>query len=324
MIMEDLPEPFLPPELERKIFEMAFDPNDPCTAKLMLFVAKRILEWIRPLMYSVFDQGCIKPFPDFGLPTTPNAKEIGTYARSMLLGHVHKSPEDICDFLRHSPNVRNLAVWYNQPLRHIIPALKRLQNLRILSGDFDNIPREEPPFVNLTQMEMLEPSRDFPFDVLGSFSCLTHLSMYCFAPQKYDARVLADAIDSCSQLIVCCLYSSSGVSMNPEICGLVQERDRIVMLDSTMSNTDDWISGAYGFLDCWQYAERVVVARKSNYFKAEVPHNQYFNLAFDWCQNLTERGMECIKKVLERIRVRLDIYTYTLFDYSYANCLNTL
>ncbi|KAF9038047.1 hypothetical protein BJ165DRAFT_1531940 [Panaeolus papilionaceus] len=295
MIMEHLPEPLLPPELERKIFEMAFDPKDPCTAKIMLFVAKRILEWIRPLMYSVFDQGCIKPFPDFALSTTPNAEEIGKYARSMLLGHVHKCPEDICEFLQYSPNVRNLAVWYNQPLRRIIPALKRLQNLQILSGDFDHISREEllqPPFINLTHMEMLEPCRDFPFDVLRSFNHLTHLSIYCFVPHNYDSPVLADAIDSCSQLVVCCLYSSSGLPMNPEICGLVQDRDRIVILDSSMSNTDDWISGAYGFLDCWQYAEHVVIARKNNYFKAEVPYNQWFNLAFNWRQNLTEKGME--------------------------------
>ncbi|TFK71473.1 hypothetical protein BDN72DRAFT_436435 [Pluteus cervinus] len=118
--------PRLPPEIEYEIFVFAYHDADSSGRVILLRVAKRVSEWVIPLLYRVIvlEQQCpdIDPasqFRPFGrYPPISNLRRYGHHVRHLFVMNTTLTPfylEKI-DLLSSCPNVTNLAFWYGASL----------------------------------------------------------------------------------------------------------------------------------------------------------------------------------------------------------------
>ncbi|KDR67767.1 hypothetical protein GALMADRAFT_146793 [Galerina marginata CBS 339.88] len=126
--------PRLPQDVERLIFRAAASAadNDVKGMARLLLVAKRVCEWIRPILYQVFKSSTLSRFPDFrGDPSILG--EVGKFAKHLSIGNSTTS-EDLIRLLLSCPNIEDIAIWHGQvslyyPALHLFPLpLKRLSH----------------------------------------------------------------------------------------------------------------------------------------------------------------------------------------------------
>ncbi|PPQ85225.1 hypothetical protein CVT24_006414 [Panaeolus cyanescens] len=138
-------EPIFPPELERKIFEMVYDGNDPVNRSSdnhINLVAKRVYIWIRPLMYRIINQHSAS-HPNFSrIPAFLDADDICQFVHHLAISNAPKTEADVNAFISQCPNLVNLACWGDliiteAPLWDYISGLKKLRRLsdREITGD---------------------------------------------------------------------------------------------------------------------------------------------------------------------------------------------
>ncbi|PPQ99676.1 hypothetical protein CVT24_009748 [Panaeolus cyanescens] len=283
--------PVLPPELELAIFELAFDPTDFSSSLKYMLVAKRVYEWIRPLLFRVFDQIDRPPFPDFEAHKDMlNIAEIGPFAHHLVIGRIHTSL-DACTMIRHMPNIRDLAIWYGLNMKPIIPALEGLENLQRLSCGLNGLDSDQlllPAFTNLTHLELLTPRNDWDFKVLESYKRLTHLSVY--GAKDWECDTVETVLRSCVNLKVFVLTEDCRLGVPEDIRNMCESHHTLLIFSNDVACHKDWKRGAYGGDDYWVLAERLVDARKRGFFKKEHYDFGYISTKNEWRDHLTEDG----------------------------------
>ncbi|PPQ75113.1 hypothetical protein CVT24_010068 [Panaeolus cyanescens] len=215
-------EPVLPPELERIIFEMAFDTEAPDTNWKLVLVAKRVRTWLRPLIYSTFIMSINrKVFPN--MHTCPSfiiTEEIYHFARHLIADNSSIIPHDaLSELLDKCPNLTNVACWGDIIPQLIWPSLSKLTHLRQLSltsvDDPDLSPAQflSAPFsAHLTHLELVNPGEDLEYnwdlEFLSSLPSLTHLAIYfSSAGDEFDYKRLGTVLLACPKIRVFILCS---------------------------------------------------------------------------------------------------------------------
>ncbi|KAF9038049.1 hypothetical protein BJ165DRAFT_418627 [Panaeolus papilionaceus] len=305
IVMEDI-EPRLPPEVERIIFTMTYDDIfDYKNSTALLLVAKRICEWIRPLMYRVVDQVSERATPDFAREGCPTYEQIGPFVHHLLLGRANQADSEFEQILSHFPNLKSLTFWFSVQLKHILPGLTRasLENLRMLSAALPtDISEEElcsPALLRLTHLELICFVNDIPkWDILLLYirqSQLTHLRLYGI--EEMNPHPIQAMLNVCPRLrvliiaMVCHVDDMNGdLILRSDVVEVCEKNTNLVILEHRLCFVDGWIRGARGFYDAWTFAEQVVTARRNNYLKEG--GRRWFFTSFGLHDYLNNKGRE--------------------------------
>ena len=289
-------DPYLPPELERLIFELAARDMSPKGSTTLLLVAKRVHNWwvcillrhyfqtdmneleirrIRPLIFRVFNQMAKPPFPD--LKNSPRLLETtGHLAERLLVGY-NPTQHYLETLLSFCPNLVDLATWVFR-IKSIFPILDKLP-LRRLSANFDDLTYEDflarPFFVNLTHLEIftfIGKTWDKKFEALVHLPNLTHLSIGF----PVDDDVIPQLLRYC-RLLRILIIAPPSPSQYLERRGtkklLAEINDhRLVLLQIPPfpALIQDWVKGAHGGIDCWAFSELVSLAQSRASFPSSM------------------------------------------------------
>ncbi|KAF9050427.1 hypothetical protein BJ165DRAFT_1525653 [Panaeolus papilionaceus] len=281
----------LPAELELAIFELAFDPSDNASSLNYMLVAKRVYEWIRPLVFRVFDQIDRPPFPNFEkYDDVLKVSELGRFARHLVIGRLHSGIE-IADMLQHMPNVRDLAIWYGVGIKPLLPVIEKLQHLERLSCGLNGLDSSQllhPVFTNLTHLELLSPRSDWDFKVLESYKRLTHLCIY--SGRDWDTETVMTVLSHCRSLKVFILTEDCATGVPEEMRDLCKDHHALLIFANDVACHRDWKRGAYGGDDSWVLAERLVEARERGFFTKEHYEFGYISTKNEWRNHFTDKG----------------------------------
>ncbi|KAJ7446006.1 hypothetical protein B0H11DRAFT_2290741 [Mycena galericulata] len=165
--------PFLPPELEREIFELSAYLHPESAPKLLL-VAPRVLTWIEPLIYRVI---CIEE---------DNAP---------VLHALRFKPPQFLD-----KNVQHLLLdsVTDDAVEEILSACTRIRSLKLaidldsLFGGTDLVDFSLPLFTTITHLDMFGVLSEFigPWPNLALLPALTHLAILARTPFDVKIQVL--------------------------------------------------------------------------------------------------------------------------------------
>ncbi|KAF9050559.1 hypothetical protein BJ165DRAFT_1008233 [Panaeolus papilionaceus] len=259
--------PVLPPELERKIFEMAFDPLERSNSSRMMLVARRSRIWIRPLVYAIFDQ---RRAPTYSRNPFPNLKKLPP---SVDLEEIFNT------LIYQCPNLVNLALWGGVDVLYLQDSISSLDYLQRLSVTFRNIQHND-------------------LQISTVFRSLTHLELFLYPNltgtdnyQKWETL-----ITSCPQICVF-LFCFSTDDLSPGLKRLFNHDPRVVFVDYQMNDAEDWHRGALGLPDVWVHASRVVIARRDGYFKSNNHTAQSLSQNIPWLDYLTEEGRKWFRSL---------------------------
>lgn len=228
---------------------------------------------IRPLLYRMFKQTNkrVDPFPNFKGNPDLDMSEIGSFIKHFLYG---SSPlqdyESMAKLIRHCPNIENMSIWCDSDaLATLYPAISSLQQLKRLSARFGGLNRNQilsPFMLRLTHLEIVG---NLSWDIVIELKNITHLSTSVIVynphglmsdPLVHVEQLLARvcAPDGCLNLQVIKIYTGSALDFDDI---------RLVLLPlglfSYEASVWDWLSGANGKLDSWEFADRIVHARQS-------------------------------------------------------------
>ncbi|KIM39516.1 hypothetical protein M413DRAFT_192527 [Hebeloma cylindrosporum] len=292
--------PGLPPDLERLIFELAARDVGPKGSTTLLLVAKRVHDWIRPLIYRVFNQMATHPFPDFHRADPQLLENIGHLAEKLLVGYNPASKYSLKTLLSFCPNIVDLAIWESL-LRVFIPAtaMDKLP-LRRLSAHFSDFMYEDflnrPFFVGLTHLDVLSFMGVYwnkQFEALTHLPNLTHLSISC----STDFDVIPQLLRHCRLLRIFMLTPDTPYLYfkrnftKEELAEINDHRFLLLECPPFPGLVHDWEKGARGGIDFWAFGELVSLAQTRNYFI--VPSPLYFpRVGFDWKKHLNIEGLE--------------------------------
>ncbi|KAF8883071.1 hypothetical protein CPB84DRAFT_1965260 [Gymnopilus junonius] len=277
------PYPALPAELEREIFEITASDFPGSIANLIL-VARRVQQWMEPLLYAVliFSPAYSRPplYDSFTI-NLPLFEKATQHAKHVLIQGV-LAPQAV-EVLQHCTNVLNLSLWsltgLYKPLKPIIAALpiRRLcVNIRELfrksdenAIDLDFRGLEPATLANLTHLDIILVSREFCrweiWQGLADLPNLTHLAI------DYSTPELVDAIfKECHHLQILILYFTDDLdvfdatehrnSRHLEI-GVMSD-PRVVQMKETIDSIKGWEKDVQRQDDFWTRAEKVREMRR--------------------------------------------------------------
>jgi len=289
--------PNLPLELERLIFELAVLDIGPKRSTTLLLVARRVYNWIRPLVYRVFNQMGKPPLPDFKRYPQLMAS-VGHLAEWLMVGYGSGFPYPLNVLLSFCPNIVVLASW-TIPIRPLLPIVDKLP-LRRLSANFDDFTYDDflmKPFVNVTHLEVvsfLGNTWDRNFEALIHLPNLTHLSVIEHA---IKVEVIPQLFHHCYPLRILIIILDHTLLRFQE--DDAEERlaeindNRLVLLESPPfpGLVHDWEKGAHGGIDCWAFGELVSLAQSRSYF-VDPPPRHFPRVRFDWKKHLNREGLK--------------------------------
>ncbi|KAJ7124126.1 hypothetical protein C8R43DRAFT_958810 [Mycena crocata] len=272
-------EPTLPPELERRIFELATHLY-PQEAPTLLRIARRVFHWIGPLLYNVVKLGPGRAFPS--LPTNlKSAYSLHNAVRHVMLADVHAwrqtgtgtGPEIAARSLRLFKGLEDFtALGAVRPI-NLLEIFSGIQ-LRRLSMDleglfnFKAIDLTLPLFSTLTHLDVFD--KDYPEDGrkwadLATLPNLTHL---CFQDWVSGA-MLRMILSTCARLHVFVnrwshrrAPAARSVAARPPVTD-----PRFVML-FVGDYSAEWEIGARGGEDFWVRASRFLAQKRNGEVQA--------------------------------------------------------
>ncbi|KAJ7182937.1 hypothetical protein C8R43DRAFT_1116550 [Mycena crocata] len=258
---EDLP--FLPPEIEREIFEMTADLH-PRTIPVLLLVCHRVHEWIEIVKYNtVTSSGTTSFFRDrvrhfFYMPKfeVESADRFSDNELSEILAAC-SGIQSLVMMTPVGPTVlsssesihpRRLAVYLNA----LLPADSRLD-------------LTHPMFAFVTHLDLFDKSRDLRGRSLSLLPSLTHLGLF----QLNDPLDATGLLQTCKNLQVLigmrAYYLPETKFGGP---GPVTDDPRLLsMVVDDVDYEDDWLIGTRGGLDFWARADAFVAKRRRGEIK---------------------------------------------------------
>ncbi|KAJ7142963.1 hypothetical protein C8R44DRAFT_761485 [Mycena epipterygia] len=263
-----MPEPVLPAELEREIFEIAALSNSRSIPRLLL-VSRRVRIWIEPLLYRiVVFRSPLSTLVRF--PSNVFDPETRTKSPAFFQQHVHHLCVGNMDVVSHKAleailstcsGVYDLLISIYDPPPNTL-ALIATMPLQRLCADLhflfatDTIDFAHPVFANITHLDLLDPDMG-DWGGLALLPSLTHLAFNDDAPTDVLRTVLAD----CAALRVLTLLCDTRAT---ELSALASDvRLVVVLCTSSQWFREDWQRGARGGRDYWRTAEEFIERRRA-------------------------------------------------------------
>ncbi|KAF7365745.1 hypothetical protein MVEN_00448300 [Mycena venus] len=262
--------PTLPPELESQIFEI-YALSRPRSIPRLMLVAKRVKEWMEPLLYRTMAVGSERPiagFPSYSgdivMATIRDKPPSFFFSAVRNLATMNFNTYDVEAVLAACSGVENL--WLPGLKEAWMPLIAALP-LKRLCTDCYPILRALPPthqvFSRLTHLELEDLITD-PEDCnalatpLSSLPRLTHLSFSLSGLIPLCPRML----ESCAGLrALVCLNTYAISSYNAHEPALAQDVRFVVM--RLPRYVEDWYAGAQSGADYWSRAETFIAERRA-------------------------------------------------------------
>ncbi|KAJ7444655.1 hypothetical protein B0H11DRAFT_1747186 [Mycena galericulata] len=271
--------PFLPPELERTIFELSAHLH-PGSAPKLLLVAHRVLTWIEPLIYRVisiernsdpilrtlhlkptqfFDDNVQHLFVDFDDDTNDELEEIlsvCTGIRSLVV--LGTSASALSSVLRLRPSKLAIALDTLFGRTHLV--------------DFSH-----PLSTTVTHLDLFDSDFAAPLQNFALLPALTHLALLGHMSLDVEIQVLRN-----------CPHVEVLVSMHtrPESFERFPVADDVRFVSMSLSNLQyklDWKSGANGGMDFWARADKFVAMKRRGEIKPRLfPSYPFFCSSEPW------------------------------------------
>ncbi|KAF8155328.1 hypothetical protein K438DRAFT_1862614 [Mycena galopus ATCC 62051] len=266
--------PAFPPELEREVFEICAVSRPVTIPKLML-VARRVKEWVEPLLYRTISLGPRPPpgFPEFLMEIIMPAirrkpsRFFEAAVRHLMIRH-YQDRDEVGEILDVCTGVQHLSLAYaddSWPDRIVSFPLERLQLdsceplVRVLAPEHTLCRR-------LTHLEMTGFIHD-AHAVCDALIALPHLSHLAFSDSQL-VHSCPQLLESCKHLraLVCRAFSGSA-EHRIQTHRAVLERD-VRFVQSSWEflhvNEDvDWYIGTQGGVDTWAKIEHFIAKRRS-------------------------------------------------------------
>ncbi|TFK61609.1 hypothetical protein BDN72DRAFT_883083 [Pluteus cervinus] len=249
--------PGLPLEIEYEIFVLAFY-TDSKGQTTLLRVARRVSEWLIPLLYNV-----VTIYPEssrYRYPPSTSLKRYGHHTHHLCFNHANSSA-----ILPLCPNAYNLAFWFDSERA---PNVVNLPVKKVTFDDYwflkkrpdTNDTRVVRWCSNITHLGL---GRLFTVKVgqyLVHFPALEYLMILDF--NEYGG--LAVAWKCCPRLkVVVRLLGPVSHHDKTQVVHNTEGEDqdiRIVKMDGSFMS--DWVRGAKGEGDMWELAEKEVERRR--------------------------------------------------------------
>ncbi|KAF9057067.1 hypothetical protein BJ165DRAFT_5788 [Panaeolus papilionaceus] len=312
----------LPIELERLIFELAFDADEPAINTKLILVSKRVYSWLKPIIYRTFIQILIKaPYPDFS-KISQNAdndlRDICAHAQYIIMDRSRHKHSEVLELLERCQNLVDVLCWRDIQLRFVWSAISKLKHLRRLSGNFyamssDHL-RTAAWTRELTHLVLISYYGEqwrlkLDKDLLDALPSLTHLGL--FGVDDINIKVLGELVKECGWLKVLLYFTPEDeVAADeidlPGVASVYEKEERMVVFNVEVYNPDAWIAGTRGKPDVWRWAEGVVFARRNGYFKSEAYLQNSITQGFPWREHLTEKGLEWFEANAHMLQIGVD------------------
>ncbi|KAJ7444653.1 hypothetical protein B0H11DRAFT_1880658 [Mycena galericulata] len=260
--------PFLPPELEREIFELSAYLHPESAPKLLL-VAPRVLTWIEPLMYRVIsieeDSAPVLHVLRFKPP-----QFLDKNVQHLLLDSV--TDDAVEEILSACTRVRSLVLLPSSP--SVLSAVLRLRpqklaiDLDSLFGGTDLVDFSLPLFTTITHLDMFDVLSEFigPWPNLALLPALTHLAILARTP--FDVKI--QVLRNCPRVEV--LVSMHTRPESVEELTFAEDARFVSMILPTSDYKTDWDSGANGGIDFWARADKFVSMKRRGQIKPNSRH----------------------------------------------------
>ncbi|KAJ7481842.1 hypothetical protein FB451DRAFT_1030005 [Mycena latifolia] len=292
-------EPFLPPDLEREIFEIDALEHIASIPRL-LRVARRVKLWIEPLLYRVIlitppgagmalpgHETCLKsgyvvidPQALVVIIARKSASFFHAHVRHLFIDSWDMDPVDQGIILAACTGATNVILLNLANPRPLLTGLSRmpLQQLQanlgslFSDGTLDPAPVDfsHPIFHNITHLAVFDSLLGSASDWKGLalLPCLTHLSFeHAEGLGHLPNPLIEEALQACSLLEVLVILLG-GWADEPLADHLIStffaRHARVVIMNDhkTSGGVVDWNLGARGKCDYWRRAEGVIRERR--------------------------------------------------------------
>ncbi|KAJ6514348.1 hypothetical protein C8R47DRAFT_1090993 [Mycena vitilis] len=272
--------PRLTLEQERLVFELAA--TDRPSILALILVARRVREWVEPLLYSVLTiEGNNKRTRAIlkAVKSKPAPFLVASVRNVLVEAHLESlklDSSEVTELLEACPGITNLALYGVVAGPHLLPALSamRLQRLGAdfgeLFGSDEGVDLTHPLFSTVTHLDVFdyidfEGDGDFEghgtewLHNLPALPALTHLRL----TSPPTEETLRETLKGCSQLRVLvvtfdvtdeCSFDAYSQAMEEGF----QITDPRVVLAEMDSYSADWEKGARGGAEIWSLAEQHV------------------------------------------------------------------
>ncbi|KAJ7636371.1 hypothetical protein FB45DRAFT_446095 [Roridomyces roridus] len=270
--------PLLPPELEKKDFELAAY-CEPRTVPRLMLVAWRVKQWVQSFLYRVVMlQGSLDSFENarshqakLSYPFSDNAdfSRIRAISPLILRKSVHHLymdcvPPDVAKIILSTcHSVHNLWISLRAGNESSIVEMAGHLPLRRLYCFIDELFGREAPidfnlpiFSHLTHLELFS-MHECDLSEWAGIATIPHLTHFAF--DEVALLPLAATVLQRSRSLRVLIMCYGTLEGHPE-AELLRQDVRFVQLDS-LQYRKDWRAGALGASDYWARAEEVVTAR---------------------------------------------------------------
>ncbi|KAJ7798772.1 hypothetical protein B0H14DRAFT_2905776 [Mycena olivaceomarginata] len=245
-------DPYLPPELERQIFEIAAL-SCPKDIPTLMRISRRIKYWVEPLLYRVI---VLSPHDLYRLSGIDDAKSFPSVTAADLLDHITtKSPSFFGASVTHLYFDGDIPI---STLDAILGACLGIDNL----GPFDFT---VPLFCNITHLQIWDNYAALQAEIctgLARMPRLTHLALNTVASvvPVLHPRLLAN-------VRLCAIVFLVRHRPNPTPLGVDDARFVCIVRDSYFT---DWFHGATSGLNFWALADALIAARRAGKVNASM------------------------------------------------------
>nr|GAT44411.1 predicted protein [Mycena chlorophos] len=259
--------PFLPPELERIVVELAAW-SDQDTAFALSHVSSRVRDWVQPSLYRIYTITADSPAAlarlRGAIHDPPSTTIVATHLRALLLfGNVGGEPAS--DILRACTNIEALSISNDALYDDFMSDMSDLQSLRKLSIDLEEICKNvdlnfpyfqlsfQTPFSKLTHLEILktpdENSRLVAYLANSRFFSLTHLALpgYPLSGKFTDELLRHPSVENMRSLtLVAFVVPASAYEEERALAYEESAKDSRVVVIPQEDRVKDWEDDAWG------------------------------------------------------------------------------
>ncbi|TFK62420.1 hypothetical protein BDN72DRAFT_392100, partial [Pluteus cervinus] len=285
--------PLLPPELEQIIFTYAVEIQTGQVTNLSL-VAKRVREWLIPVVYKMVIITLSRSFPTKNYFTLDQYKKYGPHIRYLGISCMAIKTLDpnylqdangsvsalIASYLQCCPNLVDFALWGTSVSTGTLEALSKAP-LKYLTINMSSIihllgvPNAQPLFPDVTHLDLRGESIAVVQFLPIHFPNLTHLALKESLASQDTIKGMFERDSTrlpSRRLQILVLGFSSRLRLaydegfpTEKLGGLAEEHRRIIV-HAFRDRIEDWetrIRGEAGQgLDIWAYAEKAIAERK--------------------------------------------------------------
>ncbi|KAH8818620.1 hypothetical protein DL96DRAFT_1621592 [Flagelloscypha sp. PMI_526] len=263
--------PRLPPELEQRIFVEAAEADGRKTLSTLLLVARRVHEWLEPLLYSFLSLEPSSSSHKVATLSQKSASFLSTSISSVLLGSVSAGLDYLTwsyvfQLLKRTVGIQDLTLTGFVPMEHVSQMTALYPRLRILTLDhiatiaFQRFLSKNPEFIfpTLSHLDCSRLGFPTPDIVKCQLPALTHF-MVEYQPSFITlVSALLSEIPQLERVVFRCrnrrMFNELSTYVGKD--WMAHNRTRFVRIVVPEENTEAlWRMKAFENFSLWQIAE---------------------------------------------------------------------